>query len=155
MAKATAHPDSNVRVLYEKFIPEAERPKKLGEAITADEILALTGDAKRGREIFNKSSAAQCKKCHAVQGFGGTLGPDLSKIGKKYERKALLETILDPSKAIAPEFVPYLLETTSGQVYAGFLVERTDEHVVLKDVKSQLMRVRPTRSKRWCRSRSR
>jgi putative heme-binding domain-containing protein len=141
VAKAVAHPDSNVRVLYEKFIPESERPKTLGKAISADSILALAGDANRGRAIFNKSSAALCKQCHAVQGFGGTLGPDLTKIGKKYERKTLLETILDPSKAIAPEFIAYLLETQAGQVYVGFLVERTAEHVVLKDVQNQRVRV--------------
>ncbi len=141
VAKAVGHPDANVRVLYEKFLPEDQRPKKLGSGVSADEILALAGDANRGRVIFFKSSAAQCKHCHAVQGFGGTIGPELSNIGKKYERKALLETILEPSKAIAPEYVPYLLETTSGQVYAGFLVERTDEHVVLKDIKDQEVRV--------------
>ncbi|MBI3838416.1 MAG: HEAT repeat domain-containing protein [Planctomycetia bacterium] len=141
VGKVVAHPDSNIRVLYEKFIPEAERPKKLGKAIRPEDILALAGDANRGRIIFNKSSAAQCNACHAVQGFGGTLGPDLTNIGKKYERNTLLETILDPSKAIAPEFIPYLLETKSGQVYAGFLVERTGDRVVLKDVKSQLIRV--------------
>ena len=76
-----------------------------------------------------------------MQGFGGSLGPELTNIGKKYERKALLETILDPSKAIAPEFVPYLLETKSGQVYAGFLIERTAEQAVLKDIKGQSIRV--------------
>jgi len=141
VAKALAHPDSNVRVLYEKFMPEAERPKKLGSAISAEEILSLSGDPNRGRIIFDKSSAAQCKQCHAVQGFGGALGPELSNIGKKYERKALLETILEPSKAIAPEFIPYLLETTSGQVYAGFVTEKTADHVVLKDVKNQSVRV--------------
>src|SRR4029077_656716 len=123
VARAVAHPDSNVRVLYEKFIPEAERTKKLGKAIRAEDILALSGDANRGRIIFNKTSAAQCKTCHAVQGFGDTLGPDLSNIGKKYERRALLETVLEPSKAIAPEYIPMLLETRQGQVYAGFVVE--------------------------------
>ena len=141
VSKATTHPDLNVRVLYEKFIPEADRPKKLGAAISADQILALTGDAARGRVIFEQSSAAQCKQCHAVQKFGGSLGPELTNIGKKYERAALLETILQPSKAMAPEFVPYLLETKSGRVYAGFLIERTDDHVTLKDVKSQTVRV--------------
>jgi len=139
--KAVAHPDSNVRVLYERFIPEAERTQKLGQSIASADILGLSGDVKRGKEIFNKSSAAQCKQCHAIQGFGGTLGPDLSHIGKKYERAALLETILAPSKAIAPEFVPYLVETTEGQVHVGFLVEQTDDHVVVKDVKNQQVRV--------------
>jgi putative heme-binding domain-containing protein len=141
IAKAVRHPDANVRVLYEKFIPESERPKKLGQSISADEILALAGDANRGRIIFYKSSAAQCKQCHAVQGFGGTTGPELSRIGKKYERRALLETILEPSKAIAPEYIPYLLETTGGQVYAGFLVERNDAGVELRDVENRTIRV--------------
>ncbi len=142
IAKAMAHPDLNVRVLYEKFVPEDKRPKKLGSAVAADAILALAGDIDRGREIFNKSSAAQCKKCHAVQGFGGTLGPDLTKIGKKYERKTLLETIIDPSKAIAPEFVPYLVETTDGKILAGFIVERTESQIVLKDINARTIRVK-------------
>lgn len=141
ITKAIVHPDSNVRVLYEKFIPEAQRPKKLGAAIKADEILALSGDAKRGEDIFNKSTAAQCKNCHMVRGVGGTLGPDLSMIGKKYERKTLLETILEPSKAIAPEFIAHLLETAGGQVFAGFLLQKDEKEVVLKDVKSQIIRV--------------
>jgi putative membrane-bound dehydrogenase-like protein len=141
LAKAASHADSNVRGLYEKFLPEDQRSKKLGSAVSADEILALSGDANRGRLIFYKSSAAQCQQCHAVQGFGGTTGPELSNIGKKYERAALLETILDPSKAIAPEYIPYLLETKSGQVYAGFLTQRSKDQVVLKDVKNKTWRV--------------
>ncbi len=79
-------------------------------------------------------------------GLRRTLGPDLSQIGKKYERATLLETILDPSKAIAPEYVAYLLETTGGQVYAGFLVEKTDKEVTLKDVEGKQIRVPPRRS---------
>ena len=34
-----------------------------------------------------------------------------------------------------------MLETTNGQVLAGFLIERTAERVVLKDVKSKLFRI--------------
>ncbi|MGD9720805.1 MAG: PVC-type heme-binding CxxCH protein [Pirellulales bacterium] len=141
VAKAVTHPDANVRVLFEKFVPADQRPKKLGQAITADAILSLAGDTNRGREIFFKSSAAQCKSCHAVQGFGSGIGPELTHIGKKYERQALLETILDPSKAIAPEFRLYLLETTGGMVFAGFLVERNADQVVLQDIKGGRIRV--------------
>jgi putative heme-binding domain-containing protein len=141
VALAEGHVDANVRVLFERFIPEDRRPQRLGEAIRPAEILALEGDSARGERIFFQSSAAQCKNCHRVAGTGATLGPDLSLIGKKYERAALLETILDPSKAIAPEYIPYLVETDAGQVYAGFLVERTDEQVVLRDAKNQLIRV--------------
>ena len=86
----------------------------MGGQIASDQILSLAGDANRGRTIFNKSSAAACKQCHAVQGFGGSLGPDLSNIGKKYERKSAARNDHHPSKAIAPEFIPYVLETNRG-----------------------------------------
>jgi putative heme-binding domain-containing protein len=101
----------------------------------------LRGDSKRGEQVFFENSAAQCKNCHTVHGKGAAVGPDLSQIGKKYERATLLETILEPSKAIAPEYYTYLVETERGQVFAGFLVEKTDKQVVLKDAKGELIRV--------------
>lgn len=142
LAAAVKHPDSNVRILYERFLPADQRPQKLGDAIKAEEILKLSGNAGRGHEIFAKSNAAQCKNCHMVDGVGGgAIGPDLSLIGKKYERAALLETILLPSKAISHEYLPHLLETTQGQTYLGFLVEETPERVVLKDAQGKYYRV--------------
>ena len=138
--RAARHPDANVRVLYEKYLPTDRRPARLGESIKAEKILALKGDPKRGERIFDYG-AVQCKSCHVVQGKGGNVGPNLSQIGKKYERKALLETIMEPSKAIAPEYVPHLLETTGGQVYAGFVVERGAGQVVLKDAQGRLVKV--------------
>ncbi len=141
VAAAGKHPDSNVRILFEKYLPEDQRPKRLGDTISADEILKLTGDVKRGERIFRLSTAAQCKSCHSVNGEGATLGPDLSTIGKKYDRAALLETILQPSKAISHEFVPHLVETSAGLAYIGLLVEKNAERVVLKDTQSKLIRI--------------
>ena len=141
IAAATTHPDANVRMLFEKFIPEDKRPKKLGTTIKPEEILALKGDPARGETIFNQSSAAQCKSCHIVHGVGGSVGPDLSMIGRKYERSALLETIMNPSKAISHEYRPYMLETSDGQVFVGFLVEKTDQQVTLQDIKGTRIRV--------------
>ena len=141
VAQATMHVDSNVRVLFERFIPEDKRPKRLGAAVNAKEILAMEGNTERGRDIFFRSTAAQCKTCHRVNGFGGAIGPDLSQIGKKYERATLLETILDPSKAIAPEFISYLAETKTGQIYAGFVIEKNERETVLKDAAGKLIRV--------------
>jgi len=133
IAAATKHADTNLRILFERFIPEADRPKRLGASVKPEEILALTGNQKRGQQIFFKSSAARCNACHKVNGKGQNVGPDLSQIGKKYDAKAMLETILDPSKAIAPEFVVHLVETDSGTVLAGFLLEKNDKQLKLKD----------------------
>ncbi|MBX9790262.1 MAG: c-type cytochrome [Pirellulales bacterium] len=141
VTRAVEHADINVRVLFERFVPEERRPKRLGEAIKAADILKLAADKERGQNIFFESSATQCKNCHTVHGRGGTLGPDLSQIGRKYERAALLETILDPSKAIAPEYVPHVLETTTGQVYVGLMLENSSESVLLVDAQNQTIRV--------------
>ena len=141
IALATAHPDTNVRTLFEKFIPEEKRPKKLGGAVKPAEILALKGDATRGEEIFKLSSAAQCKSCHRVYGDGGNIGPDLSTIGSKYERAALLETILEPSKAISHEYRAQMVQTSEGQVFVGFLTEKSDKRIVLRDIKGKLIKI--------------
>jgi putative heme-binding domain-containing protein len=141
VSRAVNHPDSNVRMLFEKFVPPQERTKKLGDVFRPEEILRLTGRPRRGDRIFHTSTAAQCKNCHTTDGKGGLLGPDLAAIGKKYERSALLETILQPSKAIAPEFVPYLVETNDGRVFIGLLQSRNDKEVVLKDAQSKLTRI--------------
>lgn len=140
IAKAVTHPDSNVRILFESFLPEDQRPVRLGSAIEPEKILALEGDVDRGREIFFRSTAAQCNTCHAIDGVGGSVGPDLSQIGRKYEPAVMLETILDPSKAIGPEYVAHLLETDAGQVFVGFIVEQSDDVLVLKDARGNLIR---------------
>ena len=141
LAAAVDHPDANVRALFERHVPENKRAKRLGETISSDALLALEGDAARGSDIFHKSSAAQCNRCHTVRGRGGDVGPELTQIGRKYDRRALLETILDPSRAIAPEYVPHVLETVEGRVLAGFVVQNDDQRVVLKDIEGRTMRV--------------
>lgn len=140
LAQAVKHPDANVRILFEKFIPEDQRPQRLGAAMKPEDILKLAGDPARGEQIFNQSSAAQCKNCHAVRGFGKKLGPDLTTIGKKYEKAALLETILDPSKAIAHEYVTYIVETDEGISYTGF-VEKNPQFVIIRTAEDKQVRI--------------
>ncbi len=141
IALAIVHPDVNVRLLYEKFVPPDQRPKTLGQSFTSDQILALQGDVGRGEGVFLRSGAASCNKCHRVRGKGADIGPDLSQIGRKYERQALLETIMNPSLGIAPEYVPYVVETEQGKVFAGFLQEQNDERVVLKSVDGTIVQI--------------
>ncbi len=141
LERAARHPDAHVRGLFERFLPEGDRPRRLGAEFSAAQLLAQTGDPARGEQIFFESTAAQCHQCHRVRGRGGALGPDLSQVGRKYERAALLETILDPSRAMAPEYVPHLAETERGQVYLGFVVDRDETHVTLRDAQGLAVRL--------------
>jgi putative heme-binding domain-containing protein len=138
---ATAHSDPQVRDLFERFLPDEQRLKRLGSVIRPEQILSRKGDVGRGRELFFKSAGLQCVNCHRVADTGSKLGPDLSDIGKKYTRAQILESILEPSKSIDPKYVTYLVETSDGKVHTGLLAEKNDREVVLRTVGDQEIRV--------------
>src|SRR5262249_16666173 len=134
------HPTTEVRDLFERFVPESERIRRLGDVIDPTVILDLQGDAQRGRAIFAAESVVNCKSCHRLEGVGGDPGPDLSKIGAKYPRAELLQQILDPSRLVDPKYTVYRLETNSGRVFSGLLVERNEKAIVLRDAQNQEVR---------------
>jgi putative heme-binding domain-containing protein len=142
LAAARGLPGAEVRDLFERFIPESERVRRLGESINPNDILFLKGDPARGERLF-ASDATQCRNCHrAGPGVGDSdLGPDLAAIGSKYDRPTLLRHLVEPSLAVEQKYVNYLLETKSGQVYSGVLVSRTDKEVALKDARNETVRV--------------
>ncbi len=62
-------------------------------------------NVENGGEIFRRS---RCVTCHAVNGRGGTLGPDLTHVGYKVSREWLYSWIRDPHrlqpKTLMPRF---------------------------------------------------
>lgn len=135
--QAVTHDDITIRDLFERFLPESQRVKRLGNVIRPAALLALKGDARTGRMLFQKSQAVQCRNCHRVANTGKALGPDLDGIGKKYSLRELLDQVLNPSRKIDPKFLTYVVETTAGRVHTGLLVSKTDKQVVLRDAKRE------------------
>ncbi len=138
---AAAHPDVAIRDLFESFLPDDKRPKRLGTAVNVAALLARPGNADRGRALFLTTANVACKNCHVAAGQGSKLGPDLSQIGKKLSRAQILESILEPSKAIEPKYVVHVAETVQGKVVSGLLVERNEREVILKDAKDAEIRL--------------
>src|SRR5690606_1093004 len=67
IAKGTGHADAQIRDLFERYVPEEQRVKRLGNVIDPAKILALAGNADRGRDIFFKGTGVQCRNCHKIQ----------------------------------------------------------------------------------------
>lgn len=87
------------------------------------------GDLNAGRELFKLI----CSVCHALNGEGAKLAPDLTG----YERDNLdflLPAIVDPSLGIREEYTGFNLTTKDGQSLTGFLVENTPQSVTLLDL---------------------
>jgi putative membrane-bound dehydrogenase-like protein len=88
------------------------------------------GEAGRGRGVFFGKKAG-CTACHTIQGTGGKVGPDLSKIGAIRSGRDLLEAIVFPSATFARGFEPFLLRTKDGAIYDGLIVRETAEAIVM------------------------
>jgi uncharacterized repeat protein (TIGR03806 family) len=139
--KASQHSDITIRDLFERFLPAERRIKRLGSVVRPEQILALSGEASRGKRLFFETSGVSCKNCHRIQKEGKEVGPELTTIGKKLTRAQLLESILEPSKLIDPKYVTYLAETDDGRIATGLLITKDDDGVVLKDAQDKLLRI--------------
>jgi putative heme-binding domain-containing protein len=98
----------------------------LGEYETA----LYGGDSRSGWGIFHWNSTAQCMRCHAIDGEGSNVGPDLGNIGNTLTREQILEAMVDPSARIAPGYGNVILELKDGQEVFGMLTKETAEELV-------------------------
>ncbi|HKQ37589.1 MAG TPA: PVC-type heme-binding CxxCH protein [Verrucomicrobiae bacterium] len=88
------------------------------------------GDIRRGQAVFNSTKAA-CSTCHAIGYLGGTLGPDLTRIGQVRTDRDLLESVLYPSASFVRSFEPVIVSTKAGDEYSGVLRKDSADEVIL------------------------
>lgn len=82
-----------------------------------------------GRAAFRQTG---CNQCHRFAGEGGTVGPDLTGIGKRLRPHDLLESILLPSKIISEGYATTEIETKSGDVITGRVERENDRELVVR-----------------------
>lgn len=102
------------------------------ETLTDQYAMCLQGgNVRNGKTIFFGRAAASCRRCHLVNGDGAAVGPDLSAIAKDKDRRYLLESIIEPNKAIAKGFATKVLVLADGRVVSGIVKKETDDEVTL------------------------
>ena len=82
----------------------------------------------QGREAF---AAAKCAACHRMGNEGGSVGPDLTGVSGRFNRRDLLENILVPSKVISDRYRTFTITRRDGEELSGSIIEETDERIVL------------------------
>jgi putative membrane-bound dehydrogenase-like protein len=74
------------------------------------------GSAERGKAIFAK---ANCIKCHRFVKDGEGVGPDLTTVRRRFQRKEIVESLVLPSQVISDQYRMVTIETVDGLVYTG------------------------------------
>ncbi len=82
----------------------------------------IEGDADAGQRIFFHTRSAGCAKCHQFAGRGARVGPELTTTAAALDERRLVESIVNPDKEIAPQFVSWAVVPASGQPLVGMLV---------------------------------
>jgi len=132
---------SDIRGLFETFVPEAERRPTLGPSPDPTTILVRQGSVDRGRLIFH-SDNSRCRSCHDVADREKSLGPSLREINKKYPAdRDLLPHVLQPSLKVEEPFAAYSLLTVDGAAWVGLLRAQSGEAVVLQTADRKLVRI--------------
>ncbi len=94
------------------------------------------GDPVRGKAIFD--GKGKCVTCHRVEGMGGRLGPELSRIGQLRRSMELEQSLLDPQAEVLPTNRFYRVVTRDGATVTGRLLNHDTFSVQLLDASEQL-----------------
>jgi putative heme-binding domain-containing protein len=92
---------------------------------------AERGDPERGAVVFRE---ALCVRCHRVGASGPAVGPDLSFVARRFSRRDICESVLNPSAVVAEPYRLTQITTTAGTVVTGRILTGGD-------FRSELIRV--------------
>jgi putative heme-binding domain-containing protein len=90
-----------------------------------------TGDAEAGKQIF--LGKGRCFTCHSVATQGGSLGPDLTEVGKRRTLAYLEESIVAPDADVPIRYRAIQIVKKSGKAVSGVRLNEDDVSIQLRD----------------------
>ncbi|MFQ5747969.1 MAG: c-type cytochrome [Planctomycetota bacterium] len=115
-----------------KVVVPADWTAAKREEYARERALFSLGDPAKGKELFyDRKSHAGCARCHAMDGEGENICPDLTTVSRVQSPLYVLHSILDPSAFIAGTYRQLLILDTDGVVHTGLPKSEDDESIVL------------------------
>lgn len=108
------------------LLPWAQPAPPISQSREIPEIAG--GDWENGRALYFGQAA--CHACHAMRGAGTKFGPDLTNSMHR-DYAALLKDIVQPSAAINPDHLGYVVELDDGTTTAGIVSNDTADELTL------------------------
>ncbi|MEM9829228.1 MAG: heme-binding protein [Bacteroidota bacterium] len=112
-------------------VPRPKGPRrnwKLEEAVSVLDTIGLEANFQVGKNMY---AATRCITCHSMQGEGGIIGPDLTRLGTRFSTEDMIEAILKPNKAISDQYASTVLYLKDGKSLVGRLTNQDEEKYYL------------------------
>lgn len=106
---------------------ETEKKPAATDLAAWNQLLAGQGDAAAGRRLFFSPRGARCGVCHQVDGRGGKIGPELTRISGSNSREQIIASILQPSREMAPHYQPWVLQTGAGKTVVALRLHKSGD----------------------------
>jgi putative heme-binding domain-containing protein len=107
--------------------------KRLGSLTTGEKA---TGNPVAGKAVYEGKGG--CGACHSIGRDGGSLGPDLSDVGRRRDLKYLEESLVTPEADVPIRYRAIQVVTKSGQTVGGIRLNEDDISIQLRDEKDNL-----------------
>ena len=91
-------------------------------------------DRSAGRALFHKT----CANCHKLFDAGGNIGPNITG-SQRTNLDYLLQTLVDPSAAVARDYQMQVIETVGGRVITGLVVAESEAAITMQTVNEKVV----------------
>jgi putative heme-binding domain-containing protein len=112
--------------------PKARPIVKKWEMANLEPLLAQVGKGRNFAKGKAAYEAAQCAACHKLGNEGGAIGPDLTAVSSRFDRRSILESIIEPSKVVSEQYANTTVRLKDGDVVEGRIVEETPDKLVIR-----------------------
>jgi len=115
-------------------IGQTPRPfvKKWAMEDLVDEVRLLHPEERSIEAGYRALAAANCLRCHRLGERGSPTGPDLTRVSRRFDGRALLESVLEPSRQIDPKYAHSSFLLSDGRVVTGRTVGVSSKHLIVE-----------------------
>jgi putative heme-binding domain-containing protein len=99
----------------------------------------VRGDRLRGKALFDGKGG--CASCHWVNGKGGRLGPELSRIGAGRSLDGLRSALVDPNEDVAPAYWQWKIVDKDGNETRGIRLHEDNFSIRLLESNERLVSI--------------
>ena len=131
------HRDKSIQSQAKKVLAAAVPKERRVVLAKYQAALKLKGRAVEGRKVFRKN----CATCHQIHGIGVKVGPYIGDFSLRRKPTVVLESILNPNRAIDANYVSYTVLRKSGVTLTGLIASETPTSITLKQAENKVMTI--------------